>query len=122
MTLDEIRQLINEATPGPWLACNLTSIPVFKIPCEKQRGDGYHTVEIDTCDGRSGYNARFIAAARTLLPALLKVAEAARHWIRVAETEPTNVDEAYQWGNACMDAAKETKEALAVLDAKGART
>lgn len=63
-------ELSEKATCGPWESIMRGGFPHFRMPCEKQRGDGWHTVEIDTCDGRSGYNTDLIAFSRTALPQL----------------------------------------------------
>ena len=78
MTLEDLRKLCKKATPGPWEYTDDSGFPCFRMRCEKNRGNGWHTVEIDTCDGRASYNAKLIAAARAYLPKLLAVAEAAK--------------------------------------------
>jgi hypothetical protein len=51
------------------------------------------------------------------LKAARAVVEAARAWVKVAEGQPKSVDEAYDWGNHCMDAATAAKTAIAAYDA-----
>lgn len=74
MNLDEIEKLCAEATPGPWSAAP-------EMQEEDDRGSPLWQVLAD--DGLVGdlfawCNAEFIAASRTLLPKLVKVAVAAR--------------------------------------------
>lgn len=77
MTLDEIRKLIEAATPGPWTAEESTE----PLGIEDAILTGPTTVHEGCVGERTAFHvmadARFIAAARTLLPALLEVAEAA---------------------------------------------
>jgi len=46
------------------------------------------------------------------------LAEAAASWVHAAKSEPKCVEEAYSWGNECMDAADATVKALAALEEK----
>lgn len=70
MKLEEIKKLIEAATPGPWEAKD-------RMVMDAQRD------RVATCDGgyasSGGYNqsvdAAFIAAARTLMPKLLNAVE-----------------------------------------------
>lgn len=71
MKLDEIEKLCNEATPGPWLG---DYIPLQAIRI------------LDYSDNMSK-NIEFIAAARMLMPKLLKVAKAANLFIEI-ENDP----------------------------------
>lgn len=81
MTLDEIRKLIEAATLGPWHA-NGESVATRpgigagwpKNPDVVASLDDGEYIENPNADD----DARFIAAARTLLPALLDVAEKAK--------------------------------------------
>lgn len=85
MTFTKIRQLIEAATPGPWVA---------RQSIEDHHDDGADNWGVDTdalfaiCDIRESTDphykrvhprrlAEFIAASRQLLPLLLDVAEAA---------------------------------------------
>lgn len=68
MTLDEIRKLIDEATPGDWKA-----VEYAKAWLIEAEGPNW----IKAVGSAAEADARFCAAARTLLPALLEVAEAA---------------------------------------------
>lgn len=69
MTLDELEKLCNEATPGPWIDAGYDSLTTAYGESE---GLPPHV----NC--ASDLDARFIAAARTLLPKLLEVAKAAK--------------------------------------------
>jgi hypothetical protein len=73
MTDDEIRAMLADVTPGPWrITPDEEGEPALCI-----EGQGF-----DICTAWGGYNAgeadaRFIAASRDLVPALLARAEAA---------------------------------------------
>lgn len=84
MTLDEIRKLIDAATPGPWQDDGESeswtedqgyASSWVETPKGAWRQYGPDTGS-DMCQQRN--DARFIAAARTLLPALLEVAQGAK--------------------------------------------
>lgn len=72
MRLDEIRKLIEAATPGPWA---YRIFEVDPITCIIRRDNAYPGESV--ADNTNLADAEFIAAARTLLPALLAVAEKA---------------------------------------------
>lgn len=74
MTLDEIRALCEAATPGPWCATQVDPATIY-TPTIQTKDGGLLTCMMDYGGNRE--DARLIAAARTLLPALLDVAEAA---------------------------------------------
>lgn len=93
MKLPDIRKLCEEATPGPW---EWETSERLYAP-----GNGYvidgHADEITKGD------AAFIAASRTLLPKLLKVAEAA---IKCRDCDPADSQKAWN----------EIEEAIAELE------
>ncbi len=82
MKLDELQKLCDEATPGPWQFRHYGE-PAFNDPDETgfnwwvQNSDKQ---QIRICDheNTNHMNGKFIAASRTLLPKLLKVAKAAK--------------------------------------------
>jgi hypothetical protein len=100
--LEEIRKLCDEATPGPW-------------------GMDWHNDERTTRDiwrslgpivdgkERVQADAAFIAMARTALPKLLAVAEAANAFCRVETLEP--------WDGEAEEAYQSIRKALAALEA-----
>lgn len=85
MRLDEIRTLIEAATPGEWYT-DFSEAAVRQAGTLEVISQFDHHKFSNTLE-REG-DARFIAAARTLLPALLDVVELARefveeeHWSR----------------------------------------
>lgn len=76
MTLEELAKLCEGATPGPWII-----------------GEAGDTIEWDSEDGEFGFfacdfkQAPFIAASRTYLPLLIKVAEAAKNTAGARDVE-----------------------------------
>lgn len=85
MTLTELRAICDAATPGPWY---LTHQSVsFRLDATESPS-GYHYAEIRGWDHERQPNAAFIAAARTYMPLLIAVAEAAiRQRCQLDETE-----------------------------------
>lgn len=72
MTLDELKKLCDEATPGPWV---LKEHGVVSASFPNSCGENYFVAgEVDEQD------AAFIAAARAALPMLIAVAEAVREY------------------------------------------
>ena len=78
--LAEIEARANAATPGPWCAStgrtyDTTTGKVAHVEHYVSRGDDDVGIASDVCDSRTGEqsepNARFIAAARTDVPALV---------------------------------------------------
>ena len=79
MKLEEIRKLIERATPGPWTSrTNEVFYPCHKSPSGYDRS----LLEVDVCSGMVDDTATFIAASRTLMPQLLKIAEIAKRTIQ----------------------------------------
>jgi hypothetical protein len=72
MTLDEIRKLVEAATPGDWGA-GYSGLSICDVFVWDEGGEGQAIAQ-----NVLKADARFIAAARTLLPALLEVAEKAK--------------------------------------------
>lgn len=91
MKLEEIQKLIAEATPGPW--------PCWSDPdiASQVTVDGLLRPVVIADD------ARFIAASRTLLPKLLRVAEAAKAFM----AEGKSYDETEACHVAMEDALKD---------------
>lgn len=86
MKLEEIKALIEAATPGPWEA-NGTGAYVAMMSIFDDKIRKYVSApQTGMCvsDG----DIAFIAASRTLLPKLLAVAEAAKAYVK-AFTEPS---------------------------------
>ena len=73
MTLDEIKRITTAATPGPWLreihGTQEGSFDLATGPWHDQRQED---------NNKSTQDAAFIAMARTVLPKLIAVAEAAQ--------------------------------------------
>ncbi len=98
MNLDELRRLHKAATPAPWAVAT------------DRQGDylvAHHEAAVcDLLDSTlaARQDARLIAAARNALPALLRVAEAARRL--AAGPESTAWDELYA-ALAALDAPRE---------------
>lgn len=104
MNLTDIRKLIDEATPGPWISDRArVRFPCYKSPSGYDAAD----LEIDVCTGQCTPTASFIAAARTLMPKLLAVAEAAKTRNHLSECEYFKMDEAVK----ALDAALAALEA-----------
>lgn len=107
MKLEEIRKLIDAATPGPWVRhtrlCGGYSYQVLNAT-------GGILLETTSYGGMSE-DAALIAASRTLLPKLLAVAEAAQ-----------SVCEPSLWveGEISTRLRKRLTYALAALEADGA--
>lgn len=72
MTLEELAALESQATPGPW--------SVFRAFIKV--ADGSVVAKCPTPIGEKSADALLIAASRNALPALLKVAEAARDCVK----------------------------------------
>lgn len=83
--LTTLERLLNEATPGPWIAVQRPSIGVN---CDDHYGictkDATVASLMDEYPGNEGPNAHLIAHLRNLAPALVEVAKAAKEW----ETHP----------------------------------
>lgn len=77
MTLAEIRKLIDEATPGDWKA-----VEYAKAWLIEAEGPNW----IKAVGSAAEADARFCAAARTLLPVLLQVAQEAETLLDLAPT------------------------------------
>lgn len=75
MKLEEIKKLIDAATPGPWLAHYETGLNPMVITLIEASGGQNFGERI--CGSDKFTNMEFIAASRTLMPKLLAVAEAA---------------------------------------------
>lgn len=69
MTLDEIRKLIDEATPGDWKAVEYAKAWLIEA-------EGLNWIR--AVGSAAEADARFCAAARTLMPALLDAVAAAK--------------------------------------------
>lgn len=72
MILEEIRKLIDEASPGPWVVCNVTNtVASLKrdvgTPHTQLEGVVSALIAFKSLEA----DAKFIAAARTLMPLLL---------------------------------------------------
>jgi hypothetical protein len=95
--LDEIERRAQAATPGPWFATNTRNSRRDGSLSEHEYGKRPHTVSTDPeeagwehdggCDGYgiSEVNARFIAHARTDIPAL--IAAVRERDVRIAKLE-----------------------------------
>lgn len=77
-TLTRLRSLLAAATPGPWefRATEHSGGIKFVVAPSAPRND--NGTEFIPADCSHGYNGRLIAAAVNALPALLRVAEAAK--------------------------------------------
>lgn len=116
MKLEEFEALCHAASPdwpddfayadypseGP-MACG----PIISL-------DGDRAEEMEEAQAQADQD--WARAARKMVPKMIRVAKAAEAWIKVAEFEPETLDEAHDWGVACMDAAAETKLAFADLE------
>lgn len=91
MKLDAIRRLIDEATPGPWTAVHsYVRFPCYRSPM------GYDEMQVDNCDGLCSPTARFIAAARTLMPKAIAAVDEAKHAMEVIGERLPHGDEAHR--------------------------
>ena len=119
MTIEQLRQLEQSATPGEWLD---HSGIVYRHACD---GD-WHYAHVRPCrvadcwhkdDKNSGrcqgtHDARLIAAVRNALPALLDIAEAARE-----VTSPSYLDAPGPYAEGVrLDAMRDLMAALSRLD------
>ncbi len=78
MKLDELKRLVEAATPGPWEfreTKDSGGIRFVVAPNAPRSTDG---LEFIPADCSHGYNGRFIAAARNHISKLIAVAEAAK--------------------------------------------
>ena len=91
MKLDEIEKLIEAASPGPWEYIGRDG---GALNCVDVWRSGRVTVERTQSDPVDRANAAFIAASRTLMPKLLKVAAAAKLWLSVADIYSQHRDSA----------------------------
>ena len=142
MTLDEIRKLIDAATPGPWwnelwdvhssrvhiCEAQTTGAEIEPAPVKDTfvfHEDGRVTTMggsqlADISQEEAEANARFIAASRTLLPKLLAVAEAAGQWLEYHDTAMSTGSPDLEHLIPKRAAAREkTRAALAALEADG---
>ena len=83
-SIEEIKRLIEAATPGPWHSVRAAMKDSF-VPCrarvvahDKAQENPELLVEVPSYSHRPEHDAAFIAASRTLMPKLLAVAEAAK--------------------------------------------
>jgi hypothetical protein len=74
VNLDELRELVSEASPGPWDADNDEGYSQWKVRAND--GEGYLVVVGDSA--KTDANARMVEAALNAMPALLAELQAAR--------------------------------------------
>ncbi len=113
MTLDELKKLCEEATPGPWWtssAC-VESSQVNVADCFTGLSDR-DMPEVEA-------NATFIAAAREALPKLIAVAEAARGCL---EKPPEGITAEVALSYWHERNRQYLKQALAALESPDARS
>ena len=77
-TLDELRRLLAEATPGPW----------FTYEWDVWASDAHGEEFVVYSNPHTKPDADLIVAAVNALPALLRVAEAAQHQRDMSGAEP----------------------------------
>jgi len=127
MTTEELRRLLQAATPGPWQAEFASSHVGGKSEITewfvRRDGDDVAIAAdiIDPHDDQpSKANAALIAAAVNALPALLAVAEAAEHWRNAYESnDPSN--ESFELMCAALDALREAEDMSRAREALGKR-
>ena len=112
MTVEQLRQLEQAATPGPWAK----DAPMMSQRDERYvgmlpRGDGYMHVMV----APDAATAELIAAMRNALPALLDIAEAARE---VTSPDYLTAPDPYAEG-VRLDAMRDLMAALSRLDTEG---
>lgn len=90
MNIKELRRLERAATPGPW---ETTTWDGLLYVASVQQLQGSYVCELGIGSDGAERDAALIAAARNALPALLRVAEAAREL--AAGPESTAWDELY---------------------------
>lgn len=113
MKLDQIRALIEAATPGPWHDDPVND----KVWVDQENAfEGNSTVCEVSGLGIGNCNLRFIAASRDLMPKLLRVAEAAK---LVLHADCPGMKTAQERRDDLFEAilAVESPEALAALEA-----
>ena len=114
MTTEELRRLLDAATPGPWHArdtddwkCPI-AFYVSTIPGSGMQHDGQRGRRDVAYVAASDANTDLIAAAVNALHALLAVVEAAHDWRNAYESnDPSNA--AFEAMNAALDALREVR-------------
>lgn len=90
MTIEELKQALEAATPGPWEIFETGTWPetnhFYGIGATKPGNGCYAVAAIEGWTKGEHPNARLIVAAVNNLPRLLKVAEASEPLARLAET------------------------------------
>lgn len=97
MTIEELRRLESQATPGPWHIDGAETDNIIALRNDKQ--------QVLVINGKRRGDAAFIAALRNAAPALLRVAELAA---AVAD----------MWDPRGSDEMHELRSALAALEAR----
>lgn len=87
MTLDDIEKLIAAASPGPWLYNGAGGYVAFFAVTNERIAD-YISAPNSAGLNPSAPDAAFIAAARTLMPRLLRVVREAETTIQQASFAP----------------------------------
>lgn len=75
LNLSDLKKLSDEATPGPWHGCVGDELDHWELYNPET---GEHVVQDDSGVDPRAEDIEFICAARTYLPKLIAVAEAAR--------------------------------------------
>ena len=121
MTTEELRRLLDAATPGPWDAratddwkCQ-TAFYVSTIPGSGMQHDGQRGRRDVAYVAASDANTDLIAAAVNALPALLAVVEAAEEWREALWNDDDNLtqkrkaNEALGAMHVALDALREAQ-------------
>jgi len=105
-TIERLRELLEKATPGPWVTCNGTDI--FTDTDDAKRGlPGNHVADCDPARDKEHIaaisDACIIVSIRNALPALLEVADAAQKYKRAGWLSlPGSID--HEESRAIVDA------------------
>ena len=111
--LDRLRQLLQAATPGPWSFRATEHSGGIRFVVSDTAPRNQDGTEFVTADCSHGYNGKLIASAVNALPALLRVAEAAKEASRLLDEwelirHHSYAHEALRDSLAALDKAGET--------------
>lgn len=107
MKLEELKKLVEAATPGPWTWRLVDGI------CNKYLDEGAIVIEGDACSNIDPANCRLIAASRTMLPKLIAVVEA----LKAERMAVDRAEKGHTAGFDVADAMEATDNALSALEA-----
>lgn len=115
--IEELQRLHEAATQGPWEAMDQGT---HRFNCYEVFSGGTSVCNVTCCEsGQDERDCELIATMRNALPALLRVARAAKV-LRTAMTTPPkgygDEHQGYWWTAATEKAAEEVAEAVAELE------